>query len=277
MEPVTMAVIGTVVFGAVAALSVFVRQMILSRDKHLNDIAQRRALAIETSELNKIREEMESSRRFDSHYQVLGENKDAIHYLDEKIDEILKKKLALIERYAQLAMKESSALIEGARLEERKRVFDLLSEEIERELACYDEELLQLQTRRGSIWDAHTDLQEYLLAQEKARSEKLDALYQYHSAILEKIYHRHSEQAAALAKETLEAGTQSFNLLEAPFRILIQFFTVSTGVDPKRATDELASRRQVAELERSINQGGFAKDDKSSKLMGTPELVPEFT
>ena len=83
MEPLTMAIIATATFGAVTALTVFVRQLLLSRDKSLNDKAHRRVLSQETRELEKIRSEMASSKRFDSHYQVLGANKDATQYLDQ--------------------------------------------------------------------------------------------------------------------------------------------------------------------------------------------------
>jgi len=81
MEPLTVAIIGTAIFGAVTALSVFVRQILLSRDKGLNDKAQERALSQETHELEKLRTQMGSNKRFDSHYHVLGANKDAIQYL----------------------------------------------------------------------------------------------------------------------------------------------------------------------------------------------------
>jgi len=50
MEPVTIALICSAAFGAVVALSVFIRQLILSRDKNLNDKAQRRALTQEANE-----------------------------------------------------------------------------------------------------------------------------------------------------------------------------------------------------------------------------------
>ena len=84
MEPVTIALICSAAFGVVVALSVFIRQLILSRDKNLNDKAQRRALTQEANELEKMREQMQSNKRFDSHYRVLGSNKDAIVYLDNK-------------------------------------------------------------------------------------------------------------------------------------------------------------------------------------------------
>ena len=49
MEPVTIAIIGAVVFGVVVAVSAFVRQLILSRDKNLNDKAQNKALELEAN------------------------------------------------------------------------------------------------------------------------------------------------------------------------------------------------------------------------------------
>lgn len=92
MEPVSIALICAAVLGTVVVLAAFIRQILLSRDKQLNDTAQSRALSQEVKELEKMRTQMQSEKRFDSHYQVLGANKDAIKYIDTKIEEILIKK-----------------------------------------------------------------------------------------------------------------------------------------------------------------------------------------
>lgn len=113
MEPVTIALICAASFGAVVALSAFIRQLLLSRDKNLNDEAQRKAINQEAGELEKMREQMQSNKRFDSHYKVLGANKDAIIYLDNKIEDVLRKKAQLVDRYAQVSLKESGAIVEG--------------------------------------------------------------------------------------------------------------------------------------------------------------------
>lgn len=42
MEPITIAIICATVFGVVSGLAAFIRQLILSRDKKLNDKAQKR-------------------------------------------------------------------------------------------------------------------------------------------------------------------------------------------------------------------------------------------
>ena len=44
MEPIAIAIIGAVVFGAVATLAIFLRQLIMSRDRALNEKAHRKAL-----------------------------------------------------------------------------------------------------------------------------------------------------------------------------------------------------------------------------------------
>lgn len=186
MEPVTIALICAASFGAVVALSAFIRQLLLSRDKNLNDEAQRKAINQEAGELEKMREQMQSNKRFDSHYKVLGANKDAIIYLDNKIEDVLRKKAQLVDRYAQVSLKESGAIVEGGISIERKDACDRLKKEIDEEIKFYDSELLHLQQRRTSLWDTHTDLQEYLLGQEKSRNESLDHLYKQHTSLLEK-------------------------------------------------------------------------------------------
>lgn len=186
MEPVTIAIICVTAFGVVAVLAAFIRQLLLSRDKNLNDQAQQIALAQEVKELENLRNQMANNKRFDSHYQVLGSNKEAIQYLDQKIEDILKKKTDLIERYSQIAVKESTAIIGGEQSAERKATCDKLKQEIDNELEFYNNELEQLQKRRDSLWDTHSELKEYLLEQERKRNKHLDAIYQRHSGLLEK-------------------------------------------------------------------------------------------
>jgi len=150
---------------------------------------------------------MQSNKRFDSHYRVLGSNKDAIVYLDNKIDDILNKKTQLIERYAQVTLKESGAIVEGEISTSRKEVCDRLKAEIDAEIQFYNTELNQLQhtelnqlqQRRTALWDTHTDLQEYLVGQEKSRNENLDFVYKQHSSLLEKIYLRHTDASEHIA------------------------------------------------------------------------------
>jgi hypothetical protein len=254
MEPISIAVICTVVFGVVTALSVFVRQLLLSRDKRLNDKAQHRALAQEAKELEKLRTQMASNKRFNSHYQVLGDNKDAIQYIDQKIEDILAKKLALIQRYGQMTIKESSAMIDGAQSGDRKVVCDLLKEEIDREIKLYDTELQQLQSRRASLWGAHHDLQDYLIAQEMTRNENLDKLYQGHSGLLEKIYVHHNESAERVTKLVINAGTHSLKYMAlAPLQMLMEYFKPSKNISPEKMQKEKLARQSVSDIEDSIN------------------------
>lgn len=265
MEPVTIALICAAAFGAVVALSVFVRQLLLSRDKNLNDEAQRRAITQEAGELEKMRDQMQSNKRFDSHYKVLGANKDAIVYLDTKIEDILRKKTQLVERYAQVSLKESGAIVEGEISPERKAACDRLKQEIDEEIKFYDSELEHLQKRRTSLWDTHTDLQEYLLGQEKSRNESLDYIYKQHSGLLEKIYIRHTDDSEHIAKQTIEAGTSSFKMMIlAPIQFLLQYFNISTGISFDQSKIEKAARDDVDKAESDINDSENSDDDVKS-------------
>ncbi|AHE67429.1 hypothetical protein [Legionella oakridgensis] len=276
MEPVTIAIIGTMVFGAVTALSIFIRQLLLSRDKMLNDKAQMRALTQETRELEKMRMQMENGRRFDSHYQVLGANKDAIQYLDQKIEEILSKKLALIHRYAEAASKQSLATIQGETPEERKIICDKLRQEVDYEIAFYDKELEQLQARRASIWDSHADLQGYLLEQEKTRNRQLDDIYRRHTSVLEKVYIRHNENSEHVATASIDAGTQAFKLLTQPLQFLLQFFRLSSNITPQKAKEEADSRSEVEDAERDINEGNDYEEDDENNYYASEESASEL-
>lgn len=265
MEPVTIALICAAAFGAVVAISVFVRQLLLSRDKNLNDEAQRKAITQEAGELEKMRDQMQGNKRFDSHYKVLGANKDAIMYLDTKIEDILRKKTQLVDRYAQISLKESGAIVDGEISIERKVACDRLKNEIDEEVKFYDSELEHLQKRRTSLWDTHTDLQEYLLGQEKSRNESLDFIYKQHSGLLEKIYIRHTDNSEHIAKQTIEAGTSSFKMMIlAPIQFLMQYFNISTGISFDQAKIEKAARDDVDKTESDINDSEKSDDDVKS-------------
>ncbi|MCL9685600.1 hypothetical protein [Legionella maioricensis] len=254
MDPISIALICAASFGAVVTLAAFIRMMILSRDKELNDEAQRIALTQEAEELERMREQMQSNKRFDSHYKVLGANKDAIVYLDTKIEDILHKKTQLIDRYAQVSIKESEAIVDGALSAERKAACDRLKLEIDEEIKFYDRELANLQLRRTSLWDTHTDLQEYLLAQEQSRNENLDFIYKQHSGLLEKVYIRHIDNSEHIAKQTIDAGTSTFKtMVWGPIQFLLQYFNLSTGVSLDQSQMESDARDEVEKTESDVN------------------------
>ncbi|MCE3044016.1 hypothetical protein [Legionella sp. 16cNR16C] len=254
MEPITIAIICATVFGVISGLAAFIRQLILSRDKEMNDKAQKRALNQEARELEKLRNQMVDFKRFDSHYQMLGNNKDAIQYLDQKIEEILKRKYELIERYAQATMKETSAIMAGNGSEERKELCNKLKAEMDSELSFYDSELQQLQKRRATLWDSHSELQHYLVDQEKLKNEHLDNLYQQHTNVLEKVYIRHIEDSEAIAKDSIDASTQTFkSLFASPIQYILGLFKPSSGLAAAQAPKEAAERGNVSDIEGSLN------------------------
>lgn len=255
MDPMSIALICTVAFGIVVGLTAFVRQLLLSRDKKLNDLAQQKALKQEASELEKLRSQMSSHERFNPHYLVIDENKDAIQYVDQKIEAVFRKKEALIDRYSQVALKESTAIISGDLLSaDRKAMCDRLREKIDAELKSYDHELAQLQNSRGTLWNEHVGLQTYLLEQEKLRNEHLDNLYSQHSVMLEKIYLRHDESADNIAKQNLEASSQTYkSIFSAPIEFLKSFFGLSSNISKDAAKKEIQLRHAVHEAEKLIN------------------------
>ncbi len=256
MEPVSIALICAAVLGTVVVLAAFIRQILLSRDKQLNDKAQGRALSQEVKELEQMRAQMQNEKRFDSHYQVLGANKDAIRYIDTKIEEILHKKTELIERYAQVIVKESGCIVSGEISAERKAVCDRLREEIDREITFYDSELKQLQESRATLWDAHTGFQKDLLGQEKARNDSLDSVYKQHSALLEKVYLRHIDNTENVAIKSMDASTTTFkDILMIPIQFLMQYFGVSVtpGISLIQTRVENVARAEVDKVQREIN------------------------
>ncbi|WP_419420978.1 hypothetical protein ACNVED_06690 [Legionella sp. D16C41] len=272
MGPIAIAVICATVFGIVSTISAFIHRILSSRDKRLNDLAQQRALSQETTELEKLRSEMLNYKRYDAYYQVLGENKEAVQYLDQKIEEILKKKSELIERYAKAIIKESNAIIAGTSNPARKEVCDKLRLEIDGQLRAYDVELKQLQTRRANLWNSNKELQDYILDQEKKRNEHMDTVYQQHSALLEKIFLRHTENSENIAKSLIDSTTQTFKaLIIAPIEFLAKVFHLSKNISPNIASKEILKRQNIAAFEALINgqeeanNSSFDKKDTKNK------------
>jgi hypothetical protein len=276
MEPGIIALICAASFGVVVAVAAFIRQLVLSRDKNINDEAQRKALAQEAAQLEKMREQMLNSKRFDSHYKVLGSNKEAIIYFDNKIDETLRKKASLIDRYSQLTLKESGAIVGGQVSKDRKEACDKLKAEIDKEMKFYDKELASFQARRTSLWDAHTDLQEYLLKQEEARNASLDSVYKQHSSLLEKVYLRHTENAEHVATSSINAGTSTFkSIIMAPIHFLLQYFNISSGISLSQAEVEQAARDDVDNIEKDVNDTNIPDDDLENDKDSIPDSTPD--
>jgi hypothetical protein len=265
MGPIAIAVICTAIFGVVSTITAFIHRLLSSRDKRINDLAQEKALTQETTELQKLRHEMLSYKRYNAYYQVVGENKEAVQYLDQKIEEVLKKKSDIIERYAQIIVKESNAIVSGGGSLNRKEVCDQLRQEIDGQVKMYDAEIKQLQKRRANLWDSNKELQDYILDQERKRNEHMDTVYQQHSALLEKIFLRHNENSEHVTKSLIDSSTQTFkSLITAPIEFLAKAFRLSKGIKPTIAKQELLKRQNIAALEALIN----GQDEVSSPDFG---------
>lgn len=279
MEPFAIAIIGAVVFGVVVTLAVFIRHLILSRDKSLNDKAHMRALREEHVALEQMRAEF-SAKRFDAHYEVLGKNRDAIEYLDNKIHEILNKKLQLIEKYSNVSLEASASILEGSLSENRKNVCDLLRHEIDAEIKMYDEEIKKLQVERAKRWDAHSDLQKSLIEEEAKRNAMLDKLYVRHTTILEELFIRHNDNIDNIAEKNIESSSKDMSFLLAPLQFLLKLFKLqfsNPNVDTKVFTEELNSRKQVLELEKSILEANSTSERIDDDLSNDEAAVDLIT
>lgn len=265
MEPVSIALICAVAFGGVMALSSFVRQLFISRDKELNDKAQHRALLVEAAALEKMRLQMDGRKRFDLHYQLLGSNKDAISYIDNQIQEILNNKSKLIERHNKMTVEESSSTICNGSDCDRKRICDHLKDEIDKKIDVYNTELYKLQKRREQLWDTNSELLKGVLEQEHKHNDVLDKIYRKQTGILEKLFIRNSEESESVAKESIQAGNIAFKqILMAPLLFLTQYFNPLKSASPDQAMKEQQSREDVSKMEDEINNE-FSEDASTEK------------
>ena len=258
MEPVSIALICAAVFGTVMVIAAFLRQILLSRDKKLNDEAQSRALTQEALELEKIRIQMQNNHRFINHYNMLGDNKEVIEYLDAQIDRIFKEKAKCIELYGHKVLEKSMAIVSSGGISaEVKAACDQLRESCELLIEMYDTELKGIQDKRAAEWGNHTLLQQKILEQEAARNASLDEVYKQHSSILEKVFLRHIDAGEIFAVKGIEAGTTSFkDMLMAPINLLMAYFgrvAVVPGISVTHTKVEHVARMNVDHAEKEIN------------------------
>lgn len=255
MEPATITVISLVIFGVASLFAAFIRQLILSRDKKLNEISQLRALHLETIELKKIRLEMANYKRLDGHYSMLGNNRETIRYIDNHINDIFNRKMILIKKYSEHALEESSALISGEKSGDKLARYNHLREEMAKQISFYDKEIEMYQARRAHLWDADEKYQKFLLEEERSRNQRLDDFYQRHANLLTKIYLRHNDNAASLTKYNLHAGTKTFkSAFMAPINFITGLFEKLPNISLEKSQKEKDSREDVSKMEDDINE-----------------------
>lgn len=274
MEPVTIAIISITVFGILGLLTAFIRQLLVSRDKKLNDEANLRALKEETDVLDKLRLQMIATPRFNYHHQAIDHNKEEVSRVESRIEEIFQKKLALIERYSKIARDESEAIIQGKVDDGRKRDCEMLKQEIDEQLKFYEKELNTLQAQRNALWGNHKDLDQYLIAQEAARNKSLDELYHRHSLLLEKIYLRHNENIEEVAKQGIKATTSTFHdALIGPLTSLMAYFKKTDTIDPGQAEKEAEARKKVEDANNDLDDSADIDD---TEALPTPDKSAAF-
>ncbi len=272
MEPVSIALICAASLGTVVVIIAFIRQLLISRDKKLNDQAQNRALSQEANKLQELRTQMQSGKRFEAHYMVLGANKDAILFIDKEIDSILSKKMELVDQYSKFILKESTEIISSSQiLVERKEILDKLRAEMDAKMKFYDTELVQFQERRGKLWDANLDFEKHLLEVERSRNVNVDEVYKQHSAILEKVFIRHIDDMDNVTTKGIEAATMTFKeMLMVPIQFLMQFFGRGMpGISLVHTRVETKARTEVESVQQELNspkENTVAADDEVQKV-----------
>ncbi len=275
MEVMAIGLICAAAFGAVVALSVFLRHLLLSRDKQLNDKAQHSALSQEADELKKIRQEMQQRKRMTAHYQLLSENKYAIQHLDDKIDELTQKKADLVTRWADMTIDASRKMIDYGSNTHQKNKYDKVKQGIDNALNNYDQEILQLQKRRDALLTTHQEIGMYLLEQDKKANDNLDALYEKHTLLLEKMFIRHNENSEHMATMSIDAGTNAFAMiLKAPIQFLLTYFKLGSGFNLDKLKKEKKSREEVAEEEDRINRNDESQSESDEVLDEDAEDYP---
>lgn len=284
MEPTISFFICTTVLGLGTLGLIFIRNLMLSRDKKLNDKAERLSLEQETKALSKFRKEMVSNKPFTAHYLALEDNREELKQINNKIAELSNTKLDLVHRYTAMTLRGPLLLIDKDGSNQQK--FEAEKINVNDQIQFYENELKQLQSRRATLWGERNGLVNQLLEQEKKRNNSLHEIYNTHTTLLEKLYLMHSQHSEHIATKTIEASTQALKLLLYPLNKLLQYLKPSLFA---KAKNEKQKRKEVTWIEKTINQSfdneiGRKKDyqffspllssDKSLKKLETKEQKP---
>jgi hypothetical protein len=272
MEVSTIAIVCAPAFGVVAMLSTFIGQVLLSRDKALNEKAQKKALNQELFGLEKLRKEIGGLKGLDADSEDSGVKGD-VQELDANIKAIFKKKSALVERYAEMVAKESNAVICKEQSLENQEMCKRFKNEIDKELSFYQQELQQLQMQRDAEGNVHSPLRHNRLEQEKQVLSHLQVVYERHVGLLEKVYLRHDHIEADTAAKFLETRVIRFNPLTwGSVTALKQCFKASKEVDKFGVRNESMRRQEIADAQDWLNN----LDDRAPPGVGhnNENLVP---
>ncbi|MFT4059877.1 MAG: hypothetical protein QM652_10040 [Legionella sp.] len=286
MVPMVVALICAAVFGSVMVITAFLRQIMLSRDKRLNEEAHIRALKQQSDELARIRIEMHDTQRLQVHYQLFGKHDKKIESINKDIADLFREKEALMQRYSEefidVIKQNREILVQSEASNERKELFDKLRHAINPDFTFYDKQIDLLQQQRLALLKNNKKYENSLLAQEKARNAHLDEIYRVHSNTLEKIYLSYIKADERVTVETIKAGTIYFkDLLMAPIHFLTQVFrggiaAVVPNISVVQTRVEHISRTEVEKVERELNtQQPEINHDKSDKEIGLSDSSDE--
>lgn len=255
MHIAIIAVLAAVGFGVVSIISAFIRHLLMSRDKKLNEEALKGVVNQEKQDMEEMREEMLSYKRFKNHYALLGDNKEAIHEIDTNIENLIQKKLKLIHEYSIKSIDHSNDIISR----EVKMSFSddpilLLKKDVDLQIEYFDSEIKALQERRSTLWNIDHEYQNLLMKEENKRNENLDKMYDNHSKLIGKVYLKHIDYVDEYAKENVRSSTKTFlDSFLAPFRFLAAFYNGKVDHAESRSDQEQDKRGDVSDVEDDIN------------------------
>ncbi|MDF1646928.1 MAG: hypothetical protein P1U61_08135 [Legionellaceae bacterium] len=256
MDIYILILICTLGVAAIGGIGALLWQLVLSRDKRLNQKAHLKALEKESEALNHLREQQESSQRFQAHHEILDKNKESIEALDKKIDALFERKISMIKSYGEMVQQESASMIQNFNLFASTKMPSALCDNFHKTFEAYETELATLQEQRANLWTTQTDFQKHLIEEERIRNEKLDDLYYRHTALLEKIYLSQAKNIEEIDKASIEAGTESLKYsIFYPFQFLTSFFGAQEKPNLlKKTMSEMLLREKIRAVENEINQ-----------------------
>lgn len=240
----------------IGGIGAFIWQLILSRDKQLNETAQLSALEKEGSALESIREQVANTRRYDAHYQVLRDNHKAIRYIDKKIDAIIKQKAEYLKQYGAMVQEETAVIAQHPGWVDRIQQIDGFRTGVNVQIRQLDQELQLLQRRRSELWGESHELQTELIQEETHKNQTLDGLYSQHTDLLEKFYLGHASRVDTANQASIDAGTNALRYsLFAPVEAISRLWGGGQVrvTDPERIPHEIMSRQAVREVQNGIN------------------------
>lgn len=264
MEIFLIGLICTAVFGVILSIAAFIRQLMLSRDKQLNDLALNKAFDLAAEKLGEMRQQRENfNTKFPLDFCV-----KQIEDISTDIKYYIAVKEALVSKFKDCNKNNNSGQL---------NVNALTLSDQDAALEKVETIILELIKSKHKWGEAYYEMQK----EKTTNDRETNALFSQHTIILEKTISNNNENSEKITKELIDAGKESFqNYITLPFQAFINYFRLTKDSSPEQFEKEKTSRQKVVTTEKELpaspnsHSGGLFETKPQTKPSRPPMVKP---